>query len=1084
MVKQVRIFKKFFHSGLVIPVGIFVASCLGISCASSGEAQALDSTNTTRRWVELFPQRGHSFVVSSVAYSPNGKFIVSGSADSTVKIWDLETGREIWTFPEHDSTVKSVSYSPDGRFIASGSADYTIRIWDVETGQSLQTLSGHTSVVNSIAYSPDGRFLASGSSDRTIRIWDVETGQNLKTLSGHSLWINSVRYSPDGRTIASGSRDSTVKLWNAETGRELRTLSGHTDEVNAIRFSPDGKFIATGSSDNTIKIWDTVNGRELRTLTGHTGVVRALDYSPDGKYIASGSSVDSTIKIWDAGTGEELRSFGSTGIETLSYSPNGRFIASGCLDNTIRLWEASTGRETQSLVGRSSWVRALAYSPDGRYIASGSTDRIIRIRETGSGREILTLRGHTASVRAVAYSPDGKYVASGAADNTIRIWDAATGRERLIIFGHSSIVKSVAYSPDGQYLISGSSDTTVKVWEPQSGKELWTFTGHFDGVNSVAYSPDGMNIISGAADNTIKIWNVASGSVLATLRGHTAPILSLSYSPDGRYIASGSMDGTFRVWDVEGGKEIWIISGYSNYIKSGLAYSPNGRFIAATMKNKSIGIFDAATGRELRTLSGHTGEVYDLAYSPNGLFLASASLDGATRTWDITTGREITQSIGFNDGEWISITPDGYYTASARGDRYFNVRVGKDVYGLELYRPAFYNPSIVHARLQGRKIRNSRSLHNINTLGIPPTLNINFFAGLSVTASDQNFPLQSFRVYLNGKLIGADKLDGLAGLGLKAAPTGISVTGKRKEVEFELPLTLDAGTNRIDVTVFNGYTEGRASLTVEPPRGNKQLATQFPAEEEALPNLRILSIGVSRYDEPRINHLGFAVFDAREMVNAFKAQEGKLYGTVTSALIATGELQPPTKSNITRELGNFFKGVTSQDTVILFLSGHAVNDEDGNYYFLPSDIRLTPDGSMPYAEALSWETISAALDVPGRKLLFVDSSHSAGISAGNIRPVDTVRLAMDLKPLRSLLFTSSSGDELSLESADYKLGLFTYAIIGAMNGEADSNRNALITMRELDSFVSKKVLELSNGTQHPSIIGLEDYADFNLAETK
>ncbi|MFP3041718.1 caspase family protein [Treponema primitia] len=1059
--------------GLVIPA---VCIILGISCTSSGEAKALDSTNAARRWVELFPQRGHSFAVSSVAYSPNGRFIVSGSADSTVKIWSLETGREIWTLPEHDSMVKSVSYSPDGRFIASGSADNTIKIWGVENGEDLKTLSGHTSVVNSIAYSPDGRFLVSGSSDRTIKIWDIESAKVLQTLSGHSLWINSVSYSPDGRTIASGSRDNTVKLWNAETGRELRTLSGHTDEVDALRWSPDGKFIATGSSDNTIKIWDAGNGRELRTLTGHTGVVRTLDYSPDGKFIASGSSVDSTIRIWDAATGAELRSFGSTGIETLSYSPNGRFIASGCLDNTIRLWEASTGRETLSLVGRSSWVRALAYSADGRYIASGSTDRTVRIRETGSGRETLTIPGHTASVRAVAYSPDGKYVASGAADSSIRIWDAASGRELQILLGHSSIVKSVAYSPDGQYLISGSSDATIKVWEPLSGKERWTFTGHSDGVNSVAYSPDGTNIISGAADNTIKIWNVASGSASATLQGHTSPIISLSYSPNGRHIASGSMDGTLRVWDAEGGKGIWTSPGYSDHIKSGLAYSPNGRFIAAALKDKTIGIFDAETGRKLRNLSGHTGEVYDLVYNPKGLLLVSASLDGTTRTWDTTTGREITQSISFNDGEWISITPDGYYTASIKGDRYFNVRVGKDVYGLELYRPAFYNPSIVRTRLQGRKIRNSRSLHNINTFGIPPALSINFVARLSVRASDQNFPLQSFRVYLNDKLIGADKMGGLAGPGLKTAPEGINVTGKLKEAEFELPLDLDAGTNRIDVTVFNGHTEGRASLTVERPQGSKK--------EEALPNLRILSIGVSRYDEPRINHLGFAVFDAREMVNAFKAQEGKLYGTVTGALIATGELQPPTKNNITRELGNFFKGVSSQDTVILFLSGHAVNDDDGNYYFLPSDIRLTPDGSIPYAEALSWETIAAALDVPGRKLLFIDSSHSAGVSAGNIRPVDTTRLAVDLKPLRSLLFTSSRGDELSLESIDYKLGLFTYAIIEGMNGEADLNKNALISMRELDSFVSKKVLALSNGTQHPSIIGLEDYAEFNLAGTK
>jgi Tol biopolymer transport system component len=675
----------------------------------------------------------------------------------------------------------------------------------------------------------------------------------------------------------------------------------------------------------------------------------------------------------------------------------------------------------------------------------------------------------------VAYSPDGRYIASGSADTSIRIRDAENGREIQTLLGHNSVVKSVVYSPDGRFIVSGSSDSTIKIWDSFTGKELRTLSGHSAAVNSLAFSPNGLYLVSGASDNTVKIWDMGNARELRTLRGHASPVVSVSYSPDGRYIAFGSMDGTISIRDAESGGERQILSGYSEHIKSGLAYSPNSLFLASAMEDNRIVIFDTENGGALRTMSGHTGKVYDLAYSPDGLYLVSASLDGTTRTWDTVTGREITQSIGFNDGEWLSITPDGYYTASVGGDKYFNIRVGRDVYGLELYRPAFYKPSIVHARLQGRKIRNDRSIYNINTFGVPPALSITNSAYLSVHAVDQTFPLQSFRIYLNDRLIGAEQTAGFSGQGLKAAAAGISVTGKFREAAFELPLTLDAGTNRISVVVSNGYTEGRASVTAEASRNSGQ--------EEAFPNLRLLSVGISRYDEPRINHLGFAAFDARGMVTAFKAQEGKRYGTVTSALIATGELQPPTKNNITRELKSFFEGVTSRDTVILFLSGHAVNDEDGNYYFLPQDIRINSDGTVPFSEALSWETIASALDVPGRKLLFIDSSHSAGISAGNIRPVDTSRLAMDLKPLRSLLFTSSRGEELSLESAEYKLGLFTYAIVNGMGGEADSNRDSLITMRELESFVSQKVSDLSNGAQHPSAISLEDYADFNVAGT-
>jgi hypothetical protein len=411
--------------------------------------------------------------------------------------------------------------------------------------------------------------------------------------------------------------------------------------------------------------------------------------------------------------------------------------------------------------------------------------------------------------------------------------------------------------------------------------------------------------------------------------------------------------------------------------------------------------------------------------------------------------------------------------------------VGSDVYGLEMYRPTFYNPYLVYSRLQGRRIRNNRSLQNINTFGAPPTLSIasppngsylnSATAELFASAGDRNFPIQNFRIYLNDRLIGADLMAGLAVTeGLRPVATGIAVTGRLREASFHLPLELESGTNRIDVTASNGYAEGRASVTVETPR---YLSRSQPP---ILPNLRILSIGISRYEDPRIDHLGFAVFDAREIVDAFKNQEGKLYGTVTSRLIATGELQLPTKNNILRELSAFFLDLGSRDTALVFLSGHGVNDEDGNYFFLPTDIRLNAGGGIPFQDALSVADLAAALDVPGRKLLFIDTSHTPGISALNIRPVDSDRLAMDLKPLRPLIFTASRGDEFSTESADYKAGLFGYALKEGLSGKADSNGNRLVTMKELDTYVSERVPDLSGGLQHPSTHRLEGYADFDL----
>ncbi len=280
-------------------------------------------------------------------------------------------------------SVKSVVYSPDGRYLASGSRDTTIKIWEVATGKQLRTLTGYYPV-NSVVYSPDGRYLAGGSWNDTIKIWEVATGKELRNLTGYYLPVNSVVYSPDGRYLASGSRDKTIKIWEVATGKQLRTLTGHSDWVLSVAYSPDGRYLASGSYDNTIKIWEVATGKELRNLTGYYLPVNSVVYSPDGRYLASGSR-DKTIKIWEVATGKQLRTLTghSDWVLSVAYSPDGRYLASGSYDNTIKIWEVATGKELRTLTGHSSGVHSVVYSPDGRYLASGSGDKTIKIWRVG-----------------------------------------------------------------------------------------------------------------------------------------------------------------------------------------------------------------------------------------------------------------------------------------------------------------------------------------------------------------------------------------------------------------------------------------------------------------------------------------------------------------------------------------------------------------------------------------------------------------------------------------------------------------------------------------------------------------------------
>jgi WD40 repeat protein len=275
--------------------------------------------------------------VYSVAWSPDGKRLATGSEDKTAKVWDAATGKELLTLSGHSAPVNSIAWSPDGKRLATGSDDKTAKVWDAATCKELLTLSGHRGKVLSVGWSPDDKRLATASYDATAKVWDVATGKELLTLSGHSGMVLSVAWSPDGKRLATASYDKTAKVWDAATGKELLTLSGHRDIVLRAAWSPNGKRLATGNADTTAKVWDAATGKELLTLSGPSSYVFSVAWSPDGKRLATAS--DDKTKVWDAATGKELLTLsGSEMVFSVAWSPDGKQLAVASRDGVVQVY--------------------------------------------------------------------------------------------------------------------------------------------------------------------------------------------------------------------------------------------------------------------------------------------------------------------------------------------------------------------------------------------------------------------------------------------------------------------------------------------------------------------------------------------------------------------------------------------------------------------------------------------------------------------------------------------------------------------------------------------------------------------------
>lgn len=1010
-----------------------------------------------------------------------------------IQLWDLRA-RRLQTrlaVQQRKGFGGRIALSPNGRLLAVEVGDGSVQLIDTSAGGVVATFATAAAVppaaMSTLAFSPDGTLLAYASVYGIARLWRVSD----RTLIA-SLDASTVSFSADGRQLVVGKASGGAPvMYDLQSGREAPVASGASEVVD-LSLIAGGAGAVTAAGPGGAKVWDLASGQLLASLPcPDAGGARSVAASPARPLVAIGCA-DGSVSLTELVPPYATHVLRPASAEHAFRNVLVRFDAEGrrlvtVVEDELAAWDLASGQALQRvrLPAAPPPPSMPGFAPGGRPQAEAPAPAMGK--NAGSEAELMTSPDR---VQALAVRADGAVAAIGRATE-LSVWDLSSGRMigRLAppastaagaASGHPGSLADFFGGAPGRPGAPGGAPASIDV-----GGMLQAFNPQRNGATGLAFSPDGRMLLASGSYGQ-RLWDLQSGHEIrlpsaAASRAVTTP---------------AAMDPMALLGQLEMAPSL------------SAALSPDGR-IAARAYGQSIRLVDLATGAQVAELTGHTSAVTALAFSRDGRRLVSCGRDGSLRIWSLATGREVVAMYGVGRSDFVAVTPDRYYRVSRHELHSVAFRVGDQLFPFEQFDLRFNRPDLVMERLglapaalvaayrhaYEKRLKKTgfapgalgADLHlpsiEVVTRDLPLTTAATSI-GMRVRAADNAVALDRINVYVNDVPV--------------FGSAGIPVTPGAQIEERDLEVPLAAGHNKIQVSALNRL--GAESL-------RRTLYTTSTASPEPW-DAWVVAIGVSAYRNPRYA-LRFAAKDAADLAQAFRALDGRL-GVHRSVHVLLLTDRDATRAGI-HAAKQWLQQAHRQDLAVVFAAGHGLVDDGQNYFYGTWDI----DADNPAAAGLPFEDFEDLLDgiQPFRKVLLVDTCFSGEIdkdevhtvasaeggnrvtmreyrAARNIvsltggqsaapaaasEPEPALILQQDLfadlrRGTGAIVISSSSGNEYSLEGAQWSNGVFTYAVLqGLTAGRADRDGDGTITVSELQTYVIDEVRRLTRGAQNPTV---------------